>query len=159
MALGSVARRCIGEVGFTLLELAVVVAIIGIAIAVSTPTLLNYWDTAALHAAARELAGLINLGRQLAISTRTPVCLDLAGTTLRFRMGGCTGPAWTGAMTDASGAISLSGGAALDGSANARLVFSALGAASPAATYTVRHRRTHASRAVVVAVSGRISVE
>src|SRR6185503_13293765 len=83
MVLGSVARRCIGEVGFTLIELAVVVAIIGIAIAVSTPTLLSYWDTAALHAAARELAGVINLGRQLAISTRTSVCLDLADTTLR----------------------------------------------------------------------------
>jgi hypothetical protein len=38
-------------------------------------------------------------------------------------------------------------------------VFTTLGAASPAATYTLRHARSHASRTVVVAGSGRISVE
>jgi type II secretion system protein H len=161
MALDSAPRRKrrIRRGGFSVVELAVVLVITGAVAAMAAPTLLSYWDSAALHAAARELASTINLGRQLAISSKTAVCVDLSGTNLRFRMGGCSGVVWTGAVTDASGAIPMSGAATLDASSNARVVFSALGAASPAATYTLRHARTHASRAVVVAASGRISVE
>jgi len=145
--------------GFTLVELAVVLSIAGILAAVSAPALLSYWDSAALHAAARELASTINLGRHVAIATKTPVCVEVTGAALRFRMGGCAGHAWTGAVTDASGAIHVSGEATLHASSNARLVFTALGAASPSATYTLTHTRTRASRSVVVAASGRISVE
>ena len=145
--------------GFTLVELAVILSMAGILAAMSAPALLSYWDSAALHAAARELASTINLGRQVAIATKTPVCVEVSGTTLRFRIGGCAGHAWTGAVTDASGVIHVSGEAILQASSNARVVFTALGAASPAATYTLTHTRTRASRSVVVAASGRISVE
>lgn len=126
---------------------------------VATPTLLSYWDSWSLQAGARELASAINLGRQLAIATRTPVCVDLSGANLRFRVGGCTGDIWTGPVTDAAGVIRISDPTTLEVSSNARPVFTTLGAASPGATYTLRHARTHASRTVVVAGSGRISVE
>ena len=42
--------------------------------------------------------------------------------------------------------------------ATADVVFSDLGAASPAGTYTVTNRVTGGTRAVVVAATGRISV-
>jgi type II secretion system protein H len=145
--------------GFTLVELIVVLSIVGVLVAMSAPTFLSYWESAALHAAARELASTINLGRQLAIATKTPICVEVSGPALRFRMGGCAGNAWTGAVTDASGAVHVSGAAILQSSSNARVVFTVLGAASPAATYTLTHTRTRASRSVVVAASGRISVE
>ena len=145
--------------GFTVVELVVVLSIAGVLGALSTPTLLSYWDSAALHAAARELASVINLGRQLAIARKTPICIEASGATLRFRIGGCGGQAWTGAITDASGAIRMSEAPIVQTSANARVVFTALGAATPAATYTLTHSRTHASRSVVVAASGRVSVE
>jgi prepilin-type N-terminal cleavage/methylation domain-containing protein len=144
---------------FSLVELSVVLAIMAAVALAAAPTLVRYWDNWSLQAAARELASTINLGRQLAIGTRSPVCVDLNTTGLRFRVGGCAGDVWTGPVTDASGIIPISDPATLAVSANARLVFTTLGAASPAATYTVRHTRTHASRAVVVAGSGRISVE
>jgi prepilin-type N-terminal cleavage/methylation domain-containing protein len=145
--------------GFSLVELTAVLAVVATVAVVATPTLLGYWDSWSLQAGARELASVINLGRQLAISARTPVCLDVIGGAVRFRIGGCTGDVWTGAVTDASGAIRVSDPATLAVSSNARLVFTTLGAASPAATFTIRHARTHASRSVVVAASGRISIE
>lgn len=145
--------------GFSLIELTVVLAITATVTVVAVPTLLSYWDSWSLQAAARELATAINLGRQLAIATRSPVCVDVSDTNLRFRVGGCAGDVWTGPSTDASGSIRISDPATLALSANARLVFTTLGAASPAATYTLRHARTRASRTVVVAASGRISVE
>jgi prepilin-type N-terminal cleavage/methylation domain-containing protein len=145
--------------GFSLVELTAVLAVVATVAVVATPTLLAYWDSWSLQAGARELASVINLGRQLAISTRSPVCVDVSGAGVRFRIGGCTGDVWTGALTDASGAIRISDPATLAVSSNARLVFTTLGAASPAATFTLRHARTRASRTVVVAGSGRISVE
>ena len=145
--------------GFTLVELAVVLCITAVLAAISAPTLLSYWDSAALQAGARELASAINLGRHLAIATKTPICVEVSGPALRLRIGGCGGIAWTGAVTDASGAIHVSGATILSGSSNARVVFTALGAASPAGTYTLTHARTRASRSVVVAASGRVSVE
>jgi len=145
--------------GFTLIELSVVLAITATVTVVAVPTLLSYWDSWSLQAAARELASAINLGRQLAIATRHPVCVDVSGTNLRFRVGGCAADVWTGPSTDASGSIRISDPSTLALSANARLVFTTLGAASPAATYTLRHARTRVSRTVVVAASGRISVE
>ena len=145
--------------GFSLVELMAVLAITATVMLVATPTLLTYWDTWSLQAGARELASAINLGRQLAIATRTSICIDVIETALRFRVGGCAGDVWTGAVTDASGSIRISDPATVAISSNGRLVFTALGAATPAATYTLRHVRTQGSRAVVVAASGRISVE
>ena len=145
--------------GFSLVELSVVLAITGVLTLVATPTLVTYWDTWSVHAAARELAVAMNLGRQLAISTRTSICVDLSGAYLRFRVGGCAGDVWRGSITDASGAIRISDPTTLAMSSNGRPVFTTLGAASPGATYTLRHVRTRATRTVVVGGSGRISVE
>ena len=147
------------SVGFTLLELMIVLAIGAALTALATPTLLSYWDSWSLQAGAREVASIVNLGRQLAIATRTAVCVDLDGASLRFRIGGCAGPVWRGSVTDAAGTIRLSDTNLLELSSNGRPVFTTLGAASPGATYTVWHARTHASRTVVVAGSGRITVE
>lgn len=145
--------------GFSLVEVMVVLAITAALGVVATPSLLSYWHTASLQAGARELATVINLGRQLAISRKTAVCVDVAGTNVRLRIGSCNGILWTGPVTDAAGVVRISDPATLEISSNARVIFTALGAASPSATYTVTHARTQASRAVVVAASGRISVE
>ena len=154
MGLNAVVTR-----GFSLAEIMVVLAITAALTAIATPSLLSYWDGASVGAGARELATVMNLGRQLAISRRTTVCVDVTGTNVRLRLGGCNGTVWTGAVTDAAGTVRLSDPATLAISSNARVTFTALGAATPSATYTVTHARTRASRAVVVAASGRISIE
>ncbi|MGH7302290.1 MAG: pilus assembly FimT family protein, partial [Candidatus Rokuibacteriota bacterium] len=63
--------------GFALVELMVVLGIAGALAALVAPTLSSYARTAALQAAARELAASINLGRQIAISRNTTVCVEL----------------------------------------------------------------------------------
>src|SRR5262249_34298268 len=108
-------RRMKARGGLTLVELLVVLAIrrvpagpaLGGGLATLVPpALASYARTAILQAAARELATSINLGRQLAISRNTSVCVELASPTqLRLRTGGCAGPIWIGPGTDASGAI------------------------------------------------------
>jgi prepilin-type N-terminal cleavage/methylation domain-containing protein len=148
-----------GQRGLTLAELIVVLAVIGIAGAASAPSLLAYWDTSTVQAGARELAAVMNLARQLAISGKTTVCVDMAGTDVRLRVGGCTGTIWMGAVTDGAGLIRISDPATLRVTSNTPVVFTALGGATPSGTYTVIHAKTHASRAVVVAASGRISVQ
>lgn len=149
----------IRERGFSAVELVVVLAVIGTVAVAAFPSLLNYWHLAAIQAGARELASVMNLGRQLAISGKTSVCIDVTGVRVRFRLGGCSGALWTGAVTDAAGVLTISDPATLQISSNARVVFTALGAATPSATYVVTHARTRVSRAVVVAASGRVSVE
>ena len=143
--------------GFTLAELMVAVAVAGLLAVLIVPTLLSYARTSALQAVARELAGALNLGRQLAITHNTTVCVEASGASIRLRRGGCGGAVWAGPATDAGGAIRISDPSFLI-TTTADVVFSDLGAASPAGTYTVTNRVNGATRAVVVAASGRISV-
>src|SRR5437867_1196420 len=94
--------------GGTLGELLLVVASIGLLAVLAAPALVSYWRTSSLQGGARELASAINLGRQLAISRSTTVCVEVAGTNVRLRTGGCDGTTWTGPGTDGSGLIRTS---------------------------------------------------
>jgi prepilin-type N-terminal cleavage/methylation domain-containing protein len=145
--------------GMTLAEVVVVLGVIGLLVSMIVPSLLEYVRTAALQAGTRELATAMNLARQIAVARKTSVCIDAGSVDLRLRLGGCQGPLWTGPMTDSAGVIRLSNSATLRVASNARIVFTALGAATPSGTYTVTDSRTNASRAIVVAASGRVSVE
>jgi len=144
--------------GGTLGELLLVVASIGVLAVLAAPALVSYWRTSSLQAGARELASSINLGRQLAISRSTRVCVEVAGTNVRLRTGGCDGTIWTGPGTDGSGLIRTSNPRTLQVTTTAKVVFTNLGAASPAGTYTIRDPATNMTRTVVVAASGRVSV-
>lgn len=145
--------------GFALAELMMVLAIGGTLAALVAPTLFGYAKTAALQAAARELATSINLGRHIAISRNTTVCVEVAsGTSIRLRTGGCSGTVWTGPGTDASGAIAISSAGVTHVSTTANVVFTSLGAASPGGTYTLTGTSGSEARSVVVAATGRVSV-
>jgi len=122
------------------------------------PTLLGFARASALQAGARELATAINLGRQIAISRNTTVCVEVVGTNIRLRTGGCGGTIWTGPGTDGAGVITLSAPSTLHISATANVIFTNLGAASPAGTYVVTNPANNGSRSVVVAATGRVSV-
>ena len=144
--------------GFTLVELMVVMAIGGVLAILGAPTLVAYVRTSALQAGARELATAIGLGRQIAITQNIAVCVETSGGVVRLLKGGCGGPPWTGPGTDGTGAIKISESSGLRISTAANIVFTALGAASPAGTFTVTHPVDGGTRTVVVAATGRVSV-
>jgi len=144
--------------GVTLAELLLVLALIGTLSALAAPTILSYAQVSALQASARHLATVINLGRQIAISQNTAVCVHVIGAQVQLRRDGCGGTIWSGPGTDGAGFIRISDAGALVISATADIVFSNLGAASPAGTYTITNVVHGRTLKIVVAATGRISI-
>lgn len=153
---GSIRRR--NSRGFGLIELVVVMAMIGILSVLATPMLISYWRSSTLQAGAQELATAINLGRQLAITRNTTACVQLSGTNILVRTGGCGGTIWTGPGTDGSGAIRLQSGLQVS-HIGPNVVFTSLGAASPGGLYRVTNPADGTMRTVVVSSSGRVSLQ
>jgi prepilin-type N-terminal cleavage/methylation domain-containing protein len=147
------------EAGFSLSELIVVIAMIGVLAALGLPQFMSYWRTSATTAAASELATAINRARQLAISGNQNYCAEVSASRVRYRQNAnatCTaGTIWTGTGTDGSGLINLSNNMSVAGGP---VVFTSLGAAALAGTFTVTNPNG-GSRNVVVAGSGRVSVQ
>jgi Tfp pilus assembly protein FimT len=141
-----------------MIELVVVVAIIGIIMAVSTPVFLSYWRTSTLRAGAEELAAILNNARQLAIKENTSVCVRRQGSSkVRIHMQTCAGTVWTGLRTESNGDIRLANNVTVSAD-TADVVFTYLGAASTAGTYTVRNPVDGRTLSVIVASTGRVRI-
>jgi prepilin-type N-terminal cleavage/methylation domain-containing protein len=145
-----------GRSGFSIAEIAVVVAILGILAVLATPTFVTYYQGARLRLAAEEVSTFLNQGRQIGIKENVGVCARITATAMRYHLGSCGGAVWVGAGTDAAGNIGIPQDITLTTTADP--VFSYLGAASPAATYTVTNTQTGATLRVFVTGSGRISI-
>lgn len=149
--------RSLNARGVGLAELMVVMAIFAIIAGISIPFFVSYWRSSRLEAGARELQAALNSARQLAIRQNTNTCVERVGTQVRYRTGGCAGTIWTGAGTDGNGLITLGNGIQVSGS-TANVVFTYLGAASTAGTYTVTNPQDTATLTVTVATSGRVTI-
>lgn len=144
------------QMGFALAELLVVVAVIGILTGISIPFYLTYLNQATLKSGAEEVVTFLNHGRALAIKENTNVCVHISSTQMHYHLGSCSGTTWRGPGSDASGNVRVPASVTL--STNANPVFSYLGAASPAATYTITNPRDGRTLHVAVAASGRVNV-
>ncbi len=147
--------------GISLAELMIVMSIIGVMAVLAFPLLMTYWRASTLEAGARELQSVLNDARQLAIKENTNVCVTNDGTRVQLHVGTgnpCGGTAWTGPGTDASGWIRLANSVQVTGS-TANVTFTYLGAASPAGTFTVRNPADGQTVCVVVATSGRLTIQ
>ena len=142
--------------GFSLAELSVILAVIGVLFSLSLPAFLNYYQTAQIRGAAADVASYVNQGRQLAIQMNCSVAVQVAATGISYtRQANCQTPGvWTGPGTDAAGNIPAPDGITLATSATP--IFTNLGAAAPAATLTVTHGSS--SLSVLVSASGRVTV-
>jgi len=140
-----------------MIELVVVVAIIGIIMAIGLPLFLTFWQTSTLKAGAEELAAIVNGGRLLAIKENQSVCVSSGGSTVRYLVGGCGGTVWTGPGTDGSGNIRLANSVTVSSTTN--VVFSYLGAATTAGTFTVQNPVDGRTLSVVVASTGRVTIQ
>ncbi len=152
-----VARLRTDTRGFSLVELMVLVGVIAIITTVSAPAFVSYWRSATLQAGARELATIINRGRQVAISNNTSVCVKQSTNKVQFLTGGCAGIVWTGAGTDGNGWFTLQNGVTVT-STTANVVFNFMGAATTSGAYTVTNPVNNATMTVTVALSGRVTI-
>jgi prepilin-type N-terminal cleavage/methylation domain-containing protein len=153
-----------GAEGFTLTELLVVVAIAGIIMAVSAPTLWTYFRTAAMRAGAEELMTALNSARQLAIRSNTTVCVTNDATRLQYRVGGCAGTIWTGPGTDAAGNVSLANNLLAGGTQNFCYSYLGAGTTTPApcvniGTFSVTNPAGGPTMSVAVTATGRARIQ
>jgi Tfp pilus assembly protein FimT len=145
-----------------MLELLVVLVVLATLAALGFPSFLTYLRAARVKAAAEEFATIVNGARQLAIARNVNVCVSLNGNQARYLVNATAacggGTTFTGTMTRADGTIPLSNNMQISGT-TANVVFTSLGAATPAGTYTVRDPQTNQTLSVVIATSGRVRVQ
>ncbi len=145
------------EAGYSVMELALVIAIVGILAALAMPSFLTYYQASTLRVAAEEVAAFVNQGRQLGIRQNVGVCVHIGSTALQYFLGSsCSGAAWVGPGTDSAGNMKVPQGITL--ATNVDPIFSYLGAANPGATITVTNSQDGQAVHVTVAVSGRVSI-
>jgi type IV fimbrial biogenesis protein FimT len=151
-----------GAGGFTLTELMVTVAVIGVVALAGVPYFLTYLQASKLRGGAEELATVLNQARQLAIRNNTFVCVQRQSGTnrVRFLLGnsGCTGTTFTGVGTRSNGDIDLADNVEVSAT-TANVVFNYLGAATSPATFTVRNPTNNRTLSVIVASSGRVTIQ
>jgi Tfp pilus assembly protein FimT len=148
--------RAGGQGGFQLVELLVIVAIIGILTAISAPFLVSYLQASQLKGNAEVVATWLNQGRQLAIRNNQNVCADIDGAGMHYHLVNCAGTIWVGTGTRSTGYIPFPGGVTMSVASPA--VFNYLGAATPAATYTITHTASGRTITVTVSATGRVSI-
>ena len=145
------------EAGYSIMELALVMGIVGVLTAVAMPFFLSYYQASRLRVGAEEVAAFLNQGRQLGIRQNAGVCVHITSTALQYRLGSsCAGAAWVGPGTDTNGNVKVPQGVTLTTTTDP--IFSYLGAANPGATITVTNTQTGQALSVTVAASGRVSI-
>ena len=148
-------RQC--QRGFTLIEMTVTLVVLGLLFAIGVPAYLSYRQAAVLKSGAQQLVTMINVARELALRINDTVCVKLpTPTTMSYTLGGCSGSVWIGAGTDGAGNMALPDGVTVSTTANP--VFNYVGAALPAATYTITNTQTSATLTVSVSLSGRVTI-
>jgi Tfp pilus assembly protein FimT len=147
-------------------ELLVVMAIVGIIMALSVPAIWTYFRAATMRAGAEELVTALNGARELAIRSNTVVCVTNNNVTMQYRLGNCnTGTIWTSPGTDAAGNVALANNLRVS-SEQPTLCYSYLGAGSntPANcfsqnVFTVTNPANGATMTVQVAATGRARIQ
>jgi Tfp pilus assembly protein FimT len=144
------------EAGFSLTELVVFIAVVGVLFVMTVPFFVRYYQAAAARADVQEVITLFNQARELAVRQNDTVCVTLpTNTRMVLRLSNCAGTVWTGAGTDGAGNVNLPQGFTI-GPLNT-VTFNYLGAAGAATTYTMTNSTTSATSSISIALTGRVT--
>jgi prepilin-type N-terminal cleavage/methylation domain-containing protein len=146
------------DLGLTLIETVMVLAIIGILVAIAVPSLVATRQGYQIHTAGITIANRLGEARMEALKRNRPVdvTLDAAARTLRATV---TGPG--GVVTDVSGPEYLPTGVVfgLGGAPSTTLTFDSMGRpVSPPQTFTLLHTGSGQSRVITILSTGRLTV-
>jgi prepilin-type N-terminal cleavage/methylation domain-containing protein len=136
--------------GFTLLEIALVLAVMGLTLGIALPRLAALWNSLAVSQAAEEIVAAHRRARVLAILRSRPVVLSVSWDTLTIRQAGGSADMWGGSGPAAAG-VSLLGPLR-------RITFSPIGLAMGLSNASFPLARGNATRTVIVSRLGRIRV-
>jgi prepilin-type N-terminal cleavage/methylation domain-containing protein len=149
-------QRHLRQAGFSIAELAVVIAVIGVLSVMTVPFFVTYYQAAAARADVQQVMILFNQARELAIRQNNTVCVNLPNNgQMVFLQGSCAGAAWTGPGTDVAGNINLPQGFTIGPLNN--MTFNYLGAAGAATSYTMTNSTTGATTTISIALTGRVT--
>jgi prepilin-type N-terminal cleavage/methylation domain-containing protein len=153
---GRAAGRPVREAGFSITELVVVIAVIGVLSLMTVPFFVRYYQAAALRADVQQVITVFHQARELAIKQNDTVCVTIpTGTQMAFLLSSCAGTAWIGPGTDGAGTINLPQGSTISPLNN--VTFTYLGAAGTARTYTMTNSTTGATSTISIALTGRVT--
>lgn len=140
--------------GYTLAELLVVIAVIGIMAFVAVPWMLSYVPGATVNYAAREVQSSLNRAKLLAVTERRSICVEAFGGGYRFRRDSCGGAVFTGPGTDGAGVFRLANNITV--SAAGSPIFTQFGVANQTGIFTVTG--TGITQTISVLPSGRVTI-
>lgn len=153
---GAWQARLVSQPGFTVTELVVFVAIVGLLFVMTVPFFVRYYQAAAARADVQTVISLFNQARELAIKQNDKVCVTMPdGSHMLLRMSNCAGTAWVGAGTDGVGNITLPPGFTITPLNN--VTFDYLGATDGAQTYTMNNSTTGGTMTISIALTGRVT--
>jgi prepilin-type N-terminal cleavage/methylation domain-containing protein len=136
--------------GFTLLELALVLAIMGLVAGIAIPRFQRVADSLAVHHAALEIVSAHRRARFSAILQNRMVQLTVRADSLAIQIPGTPGDLWHAAGPNAEG-VSLTG-------PSQPLLFSPVGPTVGVSNASFRLSRGAATRTVIVSRLGRLRV-
>ena len=153
--------RRLDSTGFSMAEVLVVVAVLGIVTTIGVPYMNSFLNAMKLRSGADELATVLNSGRYLAIKQNGNVCVAVSSNSAQYKTGVSAtcggGTVYVGTGTKSDGSIPLQNTMQLTG-ATANVVFTNLGAASQGGVYTIRNPTDGHTLTVTVSGSGRITI-
>jgi Tfp pilus assembly protein FimT len=139
-----------------MVELVITIAMILIVSALAAPSFMSYYRSAHVRAGADVVKAYLNEGRQLAIRGNASVCVKSTSIAIQFLQTNCTGTAIAVAgLSGTSGNVRLPENITLS---TTSAIFTNLGAASSAATYTVTDTVSNRQLTVTVSASGRVTI-